>query len=199
LLKSTEEITALASLRAGEPAAQEAFVRSTIGHAVATAQRILGERQEAEDAVQEAYIAAFEKLDSYDGRASLETWFRKIVVNAALMRLRKRKSRSEISIDSFLPSFEDGAYVENPIQIPDLNSSPETVTMLRKDLLRAISILPEEYRTMLILNDIEGYDAKESAEQLHISHQAARQRLHRARQALVKLVGQEYQGGNHEL
>src|SRR5207244_4090584 len=94
-------------LRAGDPEAYERLVRAYGGRMLATARRMAGNEDDARDVVQEAFIAAFRSIDGFAGAARLSTWLHRIVINAALMKLRSRRRRREESIDELLPRFDD--------------------------------------------------------------------------------------------
>ena len=167
----------------------EQLVRQNIGWMLALAQRILGERGLAEDAVQDAFMAAFRGLDAFEGRSSLRTWLHRITVNAALMKLRRLKRLGEQSIDEHLPEFDHfDCRIEQPwSQLVDVE------TILQNDRLRAlvlekIGVLPDSYRIVLQLRDIEEYATSEVAVLLGISETNVKVRLHRARAALKKLL-----------
>jgi RNA polymerase sigma-70 factor (ECF subfamily) len=176
-------------LRRGCPDAYETFVRTAGPRALAVARRFLRQDQEAQDAVQEAFLAAFKALPSFAGESQLSTWFHRIVVNACLMRIRARATHPEESIEGLLPSFlEDGHHCRPPGPWPE----PADLLVLRAEVrafVRAsIDRLPESYRTVLLLRDIEELDTAETAKLLGISEGAVKVRLHRAHQALRGLL-----------
>jgi RNA polymerase sigma-70 factor (ECF subfamily) len=179
----------LARLRAGDEAAYEDLVRRETRHLLAVARRLLRNEEDAQDAVQQAFLSAFKALPSFNGQSRLTTWLHKIVANAALMKLRTRGRRPEESVEDLLPSFlEDGHHVErfNDWALPaDLRMvRQETRARVRTTIER----LPETYRTVLMLRDIEEFSTEETAEALGITATAVKVRLHRARQALLKLL-----------
>ncbi len=179
----------LERLRDGDEAAYEQLVREQGGRMLAVARRMLRSQDEAEDAVQEAFISAFRAIDGFEGASRLSTWLHRIVVNAALMRLRARARRPETSIEDLLPDFlENGhhevmpaAWARSPLELLESEATRERVREL-------IDQLPEAYRTVLILRDIEELDTRETAELLGITPNAAKIRLHRARLALRGLL-----------
>jgi RNA polymerase sigma-70 factor (ECF subfamily) len=165
----------------------EQLVRDHIGWMLKLSERLLGDRALAEDAVQDAFISAFRALGKFEGRSSLKTWLHRITVNAALTKLRQAKRRAELSIDADLPEFDQYdcrieapwhylASLEDVIEKDDLRSTVNT----------CINALPDSYRIVLQLRDIEGYDTSEVAQQLDISEANVKVRLHRARAALKK-------------
>ena len=177
-------------LRAGDDAAYAELVRTQGGRMLAVARRLLRSEDDAADAVQEAFVSAFRAIASFEGGARLSTWLHRIVVNAALMKLRTRARRPEVSIDELLPKFfEDGHRVDEPAEW----RSPAQLDALERQETRElvrdqIDQLPADYRTVLMLRDIEGLDTKETAELLGVTPNAAKIRLHRARLALRTLL-----------
>src|SRR5688500_20390759 len=111
-----DETTLIAQLRAGDEAAFEQVVRQYGGRLLAVARRIVGTEEDARDVVQDAFLNAFKSFDRFEGNAKLSTWLHRIVVNAALMKLRTRKRKPEQSIESMLPSFLDDGHHEERFQ-----------------------------------------------------------------------------------
>jgi len=188
-----DEATLVAQLRAGEEAAFEQVVRLYGGRLLAVARRIVGTEEDARDAVQDAFLNAFRSLDRFEGNAKLSTWLHRIVVNAALMKLRTRKRKPEQSIESMLPSFLDDGHHEERFKswdepVDTLMERAETRELVRQQ----IDALPEGYRTVLVLRDIEGLDTEETAKVLGLSVNATKIRLHRARQALRSLLAPHF-------
>jgi RNA polymerase sigma-70 factor (ECF subfamily) len=188
-----DEASLVAQLRAGDQAAFEQVVRSYGGRLLAVARRIVGSEEDARDVVQDAFMNAFKSLDRFEGNAKLSTWLHRIVVNAALMRLRTRKRKPEQSIETMLPSFLDDGHHEERFQswdepIDKIMERAENRELVRKQ----IDALPEGYRTVLVLRDIEGLDTEETANVLGLSVNATKIRLHRARQALRSLLAPHF-------
>jgi RNA polymerase sigma-70 factor, ECF subfamily len=188
-----DEAALVAALRAGHEWAFEALVRVYGGRLLAVARRFTGSDEDAQDVVQSAYLNAFRALDDFEGAAQLSTWLHRIVVNTALMTLRSRRRKPEESIEDLLPAFrEDGHHVEQFAEW----SLPADRLMERKEtraIVRAcIDELPDAYRAVLILRDIEELSTQEAAERLEITATAVKVRLHRARQALSTLLRRHY-------
>ena len=188
-----DEATLIAQLRAGDEAAFEQVVRLYGGRLLAVARRIVGSDEEARDVVQDAFLNAFKSFDRFEGNAKLSTWLHRIAVNAALMKLRTRKRKPEQSIETLLPSFLDDGHHEERFKSWD---EPIDKIMERKEtrelVRRQIDALPESYRTVLVLRDIEGLDTEETANMLGLSVNATKIRLHRARQALRSLLSPHF-------
>ena len=184
-------------LRAGDPTAFEVIVRTHGPRMLSTARRILTNDEEAREAVQEAFISAFRARAQFDAEARISTWLHRITVNAALNRLRTRRRHPEESLDELQPQFQpNGHYAE---QFTAWNE-PADVALSRKetaDLVReTIDDLPESFRTVLMLRDIEGLSTEETAQMLKISTNAVTLRLHRARMALRALLMPHFQGAH---
>lgn len=188
--------TLIAGVRANDPAASEALVRQFGGRLFAVALRLLGNEPDARDALQDAFASAFQSIDRFAGDAALGTWLHRITVNSALMKLRSRRRRPETSIDALLPAFVgDGHHADPPAawrsREPDAADQAETRSLVRQK----IDELPAGYRDIILLRDIEGLDTQESARLLGLSENAAKTRLHRARQALRTLLDPHFREG----
>ncbi|HEX8202308.1 MAG TPA: sigma-70 family RNA polymerase sigma factor [Isosphaeraceae bacterium] len=191
----SEGAALLAGLLSGDRAAFEILVRQQGGRMVATARRLLLNDEDARDAVQDAFLAAVRSIDRFDGASRLSTWLHRIVINAALMKLRARRREHERPIEDLLPSFRPTGDHPGPV-LPW--AEPCDVAVQRRetrDLVHAaIARLPEDYRVVLLLRDIEGLDTKETAGVLGISADAVKTRLRRAHQALRSLLDPHLRG-----
>ena len=182
----------VARLRARDEEAFETMVRQYGGQMLATARRLLGNEHDAHDAVQQAFISAFKAIDSFNGDARLSTWLHRIVVNAALMQMRSRRRRPETSIDDLLPQFDDqGRWADQSQGSGWTDEHPMDRRQTRQMVRRCIDELPEAYRSVLLLRDLEELDTLEVAQTLGITPNATKVRLHRARQALKTLIERE--------
>jgi len=175
----------LARLRSGEAAAFEELVRSAGPRLLAVARRMLRNEEDARDAVQEAFLSAFKALDGFDGHCQLVTWLHRIAVNAALMKLRRARRRPESPIEDLLPDFDETGHHLSSIE----PWRPQPLAELEREEVRssvraAIDRLPDSYRTVLLLRDLEEMSTEETARVLGLSANAVKVRLHRARQAL---------------
>jgi RNA polymerase sigma-70 factor (ECF subfamily) len=134
--------------------------------------RITGNEPDAEDAVQQAFLSAYEAWSTYRGESSRTTWFYRIAVNAALMRVRQRHPMDYISE---LPEDEDVR--DWSPSVADLAQRAE----LQERLLAGLAQLEPDHRSAIVLRDVDGLSTAEAAEVLEISEQALKSRLHRAR------------------
>ncbi len=186
----------LPALRAGDPRACEWFVRQTTPRALATARRYFPSEADAMDALQDAYASAFRALPKFEGGSTLATWLHRIVINACLMKLRAKRRRPERAIEDLLPRFKDDGHPEEFFR----DWKPREESGIERDetrrMVRAcIDKLPEAYKEIVLVRDIEGLDTGEAATLLGITENAVKTRLHRARQALRELLD-EHLGGD---
>ncbi len=183
-----EEQALLSGLRAGEERAFETLVREQTRRLLPMARRFLGSSEDARDAVQETLLAAIQSLPTFRGEARLSTWIRHIGVNQCLMILRKRRRHPEVDIEPLLPKFDESGHSQSRFVPWETRRSSleerETQALVRKSIDR----LPETYRTVVLLRDIEELTTEEVASLLSVSRNTVKVRLHRARQALRSLL-----------
>ena len=182
----------LAQLRAGDEDAFGLVVQRYGGRMLATARRFLNNEHDAQDAVQEAFASAFRALDKFNGDALLSTWLHRIVVNAALVQIRSRRRRSEQPIETLLPRFDqDGEWIDDPATWTDAAEAALERRDSREMVRRCIERLPDKYRCVLLLRDIEELDTDETARSLATTANTVKVRLHRARQTLKAILERE--------
>jgi RNA polymerase sigma-70 factor, ECF subfamily len=156
-------------VRAGETALYEILMRRHNQRLYRAARAILGNDGEAEDVMQEAYVRAYIHLEQFDGRAKFSTWLTKIAVHEALARARKRQKIVEIDATS--------GSTEGPMSLQSKEPSPEQEVLkqrMRNVLEWAIERLPENYRTVFVLRDVEGLSTAETGECLSLSEESVR-------------------------
>jgi RNA polymerase sigma-70 factor (ECF subfamily) len=190
------ESTLLAELAEGDERAFERLVREQGPRLLAVSRRFLRNEEDARDAVQEAFLSAFRSLAKFERTSKISTWLHRIAVNCCLMRLRTRRRKPEQPIEDFLPQFaEDGHQIH-----PSFSWKGSAETLLEEGETRrivrdAIDRLPESYRSVLLLRDIEELTTDETAALLDVSANAVKIRLHRARQALRGVLDAHFRKG----
>jgi RNA polymerase sigma-70 factor (ECF subfamily) len=168
----------------GNAAAFEQLYRRYSGRVFTLCLRIVKNDSEAEDLTQEAFLQLFRKIHTFRGEARFSTWLHRLTINTALMRLRKKR-HPEVSLDATLETGdEDSRPVLEPGG-PDLRLSG---VVDRINLSRAIGQLPEGYKEMFILHDVEGYEHNEIAEILGCSIGNSKSQLYKARLRLRELL-----------
>ncbi len=189
------EAVLITRLQQGDADAFETLVRTFGPRLLTVARRYLPAEDDAQDALQDAFVSAFRGLAKFSGNSRLGTWLHRIVVNAALMKLRTRRRHAEQPIDAFLPQFVEDGHYARPV-----NSWSETAeTVVRRGEMvslvrREIEALPESHRVVLLLRDIDQLDTEETAKLLNISPNAVKTRLHRARLALRERLDAHFGG-----
>jgi len=163
--------------RRGDAAAFEAVYRAHVGRVHALCLRLAGDRDAAEEATQEVFVRAWQRLAGFEGRSALSTWLHRLAVNVVVDRQRAARSRP---LD--LRSGEDGEAV---MRLASPSPRPERTL----DLERAIAALPERARLAFVLHDIEGYRHREIAEMTGTAEGTWKAQLHRARRLLREALG----------
>jgi len=176
-------------LRAGEDDAYRDLVAMHGGRLLAVARRIMRNDDDARDCIQDAFLSAFRSIDRFEGKARLGTWLHRIVVNACLMKLRASKRRPEEPVDPQLPELDRYGFRIGSSELPrkGVDEILER-SELREQVRAAIDELPDSYRIVLLLRDIEEYDTAQTAEMLAMTPGAVKVRLHRARVALREQI-----------
>jgi RNA polymerase sigma-70 factor (ECF subfamily) len=143
----------------------------------------------AQDALQDAFLQAFRKIDQFESQSALSTWLHRVTVNAALMRLRSQKRHHEIPLEETSPRYTDGGELAEPVD--DWSTAVDDGVIqseLALHAARAVDELPEGYRSIFILRELEDLSTEEVADILDLSISAVKTRLHRARLSLRKTL-----------
>jgi len=178
-----EEQMLVEKVKAGNHQAFEAIFRLHSAKVFQVAYKLLGDRTETEDAVQEVFLAVYQKAKTFRGKSQFSTWLYRLTVNAALSRLRRRKRRKEVLYDDYLPKYEtDGHHLVRPVvdwsqEVDDRSSNEE----LRQLLEQALSQLRPIDKTVVVLSDLQELSDREVAKTLGLTVSAVKTRLHRSR------------------
>src|SRR5579859_5298476 len=151
--------------------------------------RVMGNHEDAEDALQDGLLSAFRNLKSFEGRSQFSTWLTRIVINAALMRRRSAKARPAVSLDE--PPREDELPIAERFAAAEPN--PEQVfagTELREMISENLDELSPLLRTAFVLREVEGYSTGEAAKKLGVTENTLKARLWRARHQLAERLSQ---------
>lgn len=167
----------------GNRIAQKELFDTYSGQMMALCLRYAGNHSEASDMMQEGFIKVFEKLEQYKGKGPLGGWIRRVMVNSALIYIRREKKHS----------FHEDA--DEHVGLSDENFDV-FAQMAANEILNLVAQLPDGYRTVFNLYAIEGYSHKEIAEQLEISESTSKTQFHKAKLQLRKdiaaLEGKEH-------
>lgn len=171
--------------RAGDSAVFRVIMQRHNRRLYRIARGVLGDDSEAEDVVQETYVSAFEHLSSFRGEASLATWLTRIALNEALGRKRKRRPTTQMSELEMLQEQGDTRVLMFPGTRADANPEADASRAeVRRMLERAVDELPEAFRIVFVMREIEQMSVAETAAQLAIPRETVKTRLHRARRLL---------------
>jgi RNA polymerase sigma-70 factor, ECF subfamily len=171
------------ALRREDPQAAEQLVERFGDRVYRLAMRITGLKEDAEEAAQDALWTAARKIHTFKGESAFGSWLYRIAANAAYQKLRTRRAKSkEIALDEVLPTLDDDGRHFEPMA--DWSSRVDEQALngeLREVLERAIDGLPPDYRTALVMHDVEGLSNPDIAATLGISLPAVKSRVHRSR------------------
>jgi RNA polymerase sigma-70 factor (ECF subfamily) len=166
----------------GAYGAYEEIVRRYQDKAFRLAFSLMKNESDAQDVVQEAFLNMYRKLDTFKGQSAFGSWMYRVVVNAALMRLRKKKRRSEVQVGDDESEFpEDEYYVTS---VPEWRVRADEAAEnreLRQKIIDAVDELAPKYQTVFLLKEVEGLSLKEIGDVLDLSVGGVKSRLHRAR------------------
>lgn len=182
------------ALQRGDSSAFATLVELVGSRLVASARRILQTRQEAEDATQETLLAVWKGIEKFEGGSSLYTWMHRILINNCLARLRSARGTKKIGLSSLDEENIPGERTLRDSRV-QLGPTLEKQIAMRHTIEKALQQIPEEFRTVLLLRDVEELSSKEAAEVLGISDSLVRQRLHRARTVVAEILRPELCSG----
>jgi RNA polymerase sigma-70 factor (ECF subfamily) len=177
-----EDLRLVSAALDGSYDAFEALVTRYQDKAYRLAWSLVKDDSDANDVVQDAFLNVYRKLDSYNGDAAFSSWIYRIIVNTALMKLRKQKRRSEVAMDALSPSFLDDGH--HAFTVPEWQVRADEAVEnkeLREKILAAIDDLEPKYQTVFVLKEIEGLSLKEVGDIMDLTVPAVKSRLHRAR------------------
>lgn len=171
--------------RDGDEAAVRILVQRHNQKLFRVARGVVRNDAEAEDIVQETYVRAFTRLSGFRGEASLGTWLTRIALNEALGRLRRRKPSVELDVvETGRGGFGGGIIMFPSAPVPETPENEAGRRHMRELIEQAVDELPDIFRLVFILRDVEGCTTDETAALLSIRPETAKTRLHRARRLL---------------
>jgi RNA polymerase sigma-70 factor (ECF subfamily) len=192
-LEAADDPVLIGHARRGDTAAFEVLMRRHNRRLYRTARAILKDDAAAEDALQEAYIAAYRHLDAFRGEAQVATWLTRIVVNQALQALRRTRRERVVVLFDDAPDNPDRASAPDDYQSRDIGT-PENAMLrseMRRLIERKIDDLPDGYRTVFMMREVEDMTVDETASALGIPVATVRSRLFRAKARLRESLAEE--------
>ena len=191
---SRDDVALVHAAKQGDMAAFEELVKRHTAMIFRVAMHIMNSHEDAEEIVQDAFLKAFQHLHTFEERARFSTWLTRIAVNAALMKLRKLRRATTVSMDQ---EMEEGGTLAD--KVADWKPNPEQLYgrgELREILQRALASLPHAYRVVFLLRDVEGMPVAEIAETLGLSIPNVKARLFRARLKLRERLSEHFERGS---
>jgi len=187
-----DEEALVAALKAGEPAAYEQLIEQYAEQVYRVAFRLLQNAADAEDALQEAFLAVYLRIGEFQGEAKFSSWLYRIVTNKALDIIRKRQRKTEAATDA-LEDLGDDAGEWIPDQQATLPEDWAERQEINDLIAEGLTHLSPKLRAAFVLFELEGLSMEEVAAALNVSPSAAKVRVHRARLALRQFLAQRLQ------
>lgn len=178
-----EERDLVNQLKAGDRQAFDEIFSRYVNQVYRQALRLTGNEMDAEDVVQEVFLAVYKNAGSFRGQSEFKTWLYRLTVNGALTKLRRNKRHREVPIEDYLPRFQkDGHHDVRPVvdwshELDDPSKQQEIHELLKQ----ALDQLGAQDRAVIVMSDLEGFADREIATILGLSRSAVKARLHRAR------------------
>ena len=198
-MSAEAEVKLIERLRAQDPSVVEILMRQYSTKIYRVAFGITKSHGDAEEVVQDVFLTLFRKGDSFEGRSALGTWLYRVAANAALIKRRGKRAEVEVSLEDYLPTFKADGHREGDraLLLADWSATPERELLsgeAREILEEGLALLPEHYRAILVLRDVEELSNEEVAEVLGESIASVKSRLHRARMALREVLTRRLHG-----
>ena len=196
------EVMLIERLRAQDTSVLETLMERYSPRIYRVAFGITRSHGDAEEVVQDVFLTLFRKIDSFEGRAALGTWLYRVAANAALIKRRGKRAEVEVHLEDYLPTFKADGHREGDrgMLLADWSGTPERERLsgeAREILEEGLALLPDHYRAILVLRDVEELSNEEVAEALGESVASVKSRLHRARMALREALTRRLGAGGH--
>lgn len=190
-VKRVPDTALVKQFKAGSNEAFEEIVERYESKVFNLAMRFTRNQEDAEEVLQDVFSTIYLKIDGFRGQSAFSSWLYRIIVNAAFMKLRKRKQHTAVSLEDLAPAVRQRCLEYDNL----LAQRSDTITMnkeMRDKLESAIGRLPEQYRAVFVLRDVDGLSNQEVGEILGLSIPAVKSRLHRSRLMLRKRLKRYY-------
>lgn len=185
------DVELVEEFRQGNQDSFEELIQRYAAKAFSLASRLTKNQEDAEEVLQDVFVTVFRKIDGFQGKSSFSSWLYRITVNASFMKLRKRKQDQSTAIEDMPPQ------LQRSLAIPrNLHQEAESVTMrhqLTAILEDAIGKLPDDYRPVFILRDVDGLTSREVSKILDLTVPAVKSRLHRSRMMLRRKLSRFFE------
>jgi RNA polymerase sigma-70 factor (ECF subfamily) len=198
--KKITDLMLIESFRKGSIEAYEELLERYESKVYNLAMRFTRNHEDAEEVLQDVFTTLYQKLEGFQGKSAFSSWLYRIIVNAAFMKLRKRKQNNTISIEDLAPTIRQ-QQVEKEHSISNRSDLLSINKEMRDIIDSALNRLPDQYRAVFVLRDVDGLSNQEVGEILDLSIPAVKSRLHRSRLMLRKRLQTYWDDftGKHQL
>lgn len=186
------DVALVDSFKAGNISAFEEIVSRYESKVMNLSLRFTRNQEDAEEVLQDVFTTVYRKIDGFRGQSAFSSWLYRIVVNAAFMKLRKKKQNQAISMEDLAPAVKQYCIERDDAAWPHSHNVAVT-RELQEVLQKAIDRLPDQYRAVFVLRDVDGLSNQETGQILDLSIPAVKSRLHRSRIMLRKKLQRYYE------
>ena len=186
------DVALVDSFKAGDISAFEEIVSRYEAKVMNLSLRFTRNQEDAEEVLQDVFTTVYRKIDGFRGQSAFSSWLYRIVVNAAFMKLRKKKQNQAISMEDLAPAVKQYCIERDDAAWPHSHNVAVTQE-LQEVLQKAIDRLPDQYRAVFVLRDVDGLSNQETGQILDLSIPAVKSRLHRSRIMLRKKLQRYYE------
>ena len=191
--EETAEAELIQAVRKGDAEAFEVLLNRHQERVLRLVLSILKDPMDTEEVVQDVFLRALDKIESFRGDSSFATWIHRIAVNAALMRKRRDRAGTEVPLDEVMPAFDDEGQIAGQVVDWSEQATDPVLEQEGREVIRAaVDRLDSKYQTVFLLRDVEGFSTEETAHILGLGMPAVKSRLHRARLYLRKELAGYY-------
>lgn len=191
-VQNISDVALVDQFKAGNITAFEEIISRYEAKAMNLALRFTRNQEDAEEVMQDVFTTVYRKIDGFRGQSAFSSWLYRIVVNAAFMKLRKKKQNQTVSIEDLAPAVKQYCMEQN-VSMTAHSYNFAVTHELQEVLQRAIDKLPDQYRAVFVLRDVDGLSNQETGEILNLSIPAVKSRLHRSRIMLRKKLQRYYE------
>lgn len=184
------DLELITEFKRGNQQSFEELINRYGAKAYSLASRLTRNQEDAEEVLQDVFVTVARKIISFEGKSSFSSWLYRVTVNAALMKLRKRKQDRSVAIDDALPQVQDAIFAKSAEHgsVDQAAARAEVAVALEE----AIRRLPDDYRGVFVLRDVDGLTSREVGKILNLTVPAVKSRLHRSRLMLRRRLSRFY-------
>ena len=190
--KKLTDVEVVNQFKAGDALAFEEIISRYESKVMSLALRFTRNQEDAEEVMQDVFTTVFRKIDGFRGQSAFSSWLYRIVVNAAFMKLRKRKQNQTVAMDDLSPAIKQFC-VERDILTGAYSQNIAISHEMQAVIQQAVNRLPDQYKAVFVLRDVDGLSNQETGEILNLSIPAVKSRLHRSRIMLRKKLQRYYE------